>query len=154
MGSRKVVGVARSSSADDLAIDLCAAGLGVLVLLEDEGAGAFTDDEAVTIRVEGTRCVLGVVVARREGLHGVEASDGRFVDRSLGSARHHDIGLAVADGVESGDHAVVRRCAGRDRAVELGPMKPYFMEMNPAAMSAIMRGMKKGLNRGVPSPAA
>ena len=33
-------------------------------------------------------------------------------------------------------------------------MKPYFMEMKPAAMSEIMRGIKNGLNRGVPSPAA
>ncbi len=33
-------------------------------------------------------------------------------------------------------------------------MKPYFMEMNPAAMSEIMRGMKNGLNRGVIPPSA
>ncbi len=31
-------------------------------------------------------------------------------------------------------------------------MKPYFIEMKPAAMSEIMRGMKKGLNRGVLPP--
>ena len=33
-------------------------------------------------------------------------------------------------------------------------MNPYFIEMKPAAMSAIMRGMKNGLNRGVFPPSA
>src|SRR5258705_1625307 len=34
-----------------------------------------------------------------------------------------------------------------------GPMNPYLMERCPAARSGMIRGMRKGLKRGVPSPA-
>src|SRR5688572_12070204 len=44
--------------------------------------------------------------------------------------------------------------AQADTVVKFGPRKPYLMEMWPEAMSAIIFGMKKGLNRGVPSPLA
>ena len=59
----------------------------------------------------------GIVVARGKRLHGVETADTRLVDRSFRTARHHHVGLAVTDGVHGVHHAVVRRCAGRHRAV-------------------------------------
>src|ERR1700679_1519671 len=37
---------------------------------------------------------------------------------------------------------------------KFGPRKPYFIEIWPGAMSAIIFGIKNGLNRGVPSPLA
>ncbi|OPZ97639.1 MAG: hypothetical protein BWY70_01433 [Bacteroidetes bacterium ADurb.Bin408] len=36
--------------------------------------------------------------------------------------------------------------------VKLGPVKPYFMEMWPAAISDIILGMKNGLKRGISLP--
>ena len=44
--------------------------------------------------------------------------------------------------------------AQAETVVQLGPMKPYFIDMFPGAISAIIFGMKNGLKRGVPSPAA
>ena len=70
-----VEGVGGHAVADDLGEDLCAAGLGELELFEDEDAGAFADDEAVAVLVEGAAGVGGVVVAGGEGLHGGEAAD-------------------------------------------------------------------------------
>ena len=61
--------------------------------------------------------MLGIVVARRKRLHGVESADRRFVDRSLRTARNHNVGLAVADGLHGGGDAVVRRSASRHGAV-------------------------------------
>src|ERR1700759_1773812 len=37
---------------------------------------------------------------------------------------------------------------------KLGPRSPYLMEIWPGAISAIIFGIKKGLNRGEPSPLA
>ena len=37
---------------------------------------------------------------------------------------------------------------------KLGPLKPWRMEIWPAAISKIIFGIKKGLNLGVPSPKA
>ena len=53
MGSREVVSVGRSASAYDLAIDLRAARLGMLVLLQDQRTGALADYEAVAVLIEG-----------------------------------------------------------------------------------------------------
>ena len=50
-----VVGVAGKAVADDLAIDLRAAGHGVLALLEHDDAGALAHDEAVAVLVIGPR---------------------------------------------------------------------------------------------------
>ena len=38
--------------------------------------------------------------------------------------------------------------AQADVVAKLGPWKPYIIDMCPAAMSAIIFGMKKGLNFG------
>ena len=68
-----VEGVGGHAVADDFGEDLCAAGFGELELFEDEDAGAFADDEAVAVLVEGAAGVGGVVVAGGESLHGGEA---------------------------------------------------------------------------------
>ena len=70
-----VEGVGGHAVADDLGEDLRAAGFGELELFEDEDAGAFADDEAVAVLVEGAAGVGGVVVAGGEGLHGGEPAD-------------------------------------------------------------------------------
>src|SRR5688500_5525638 len=44
--------------------------------------------------------------------------------------------------------------AHADTVEKLGPIKPYFIEIHPAAISTITYGIKYGLMRGVPSPLA
>ena len=117
MGRREMVGVGRSASAHDLAVDLRPARLGVLVLLQNQRARALADHEAVAVLVERTRSVHGIVVARRKRLHGVETAHRRLVHGGFRAARDHHVGLAVADGLHGGDHAVVGRSAGRHGAV-------------------------------------
>ena len=102
-------GVGAHAVADDLGEDVGAAGLGELELFEDEDAGAFADDKAVAVLVEGAGGVRGVVVAGGEGLHGSEAADAHRRDGSLRAAGDHGVGVAalddaegVADGVRGG----------------------------------------------------
>ena len=89
----------------------------MLQLLENQRSGTLADHEAVAVLVKGTRSVLRVVVARRKRLHGVETADRRLVYGSLRTSGHHDVGLAVANGLHGGNHTVVRRCTGRNRTV-------------------------------------
>ena len=58
-----VIGVAGQAVAGDLGIDLGAARLGVLELLEHDDAGALAHDEAVAVAVIGPRGLFGRVVA-------------------------------------------------------------------------------------------
>ena len=44
--------------------------------------------------------------------------------------------------------------AQAETVAKLGPLNPYLMEISPGAMSAIILGIKKGLNRGFSPPAA
>ena len=95
---RDVIGVAREAVADDLAIDLRAAGERMLALLEDDDAGALADDEAVAVAVIGSRRLGRTVVeVGRERPAGGEARDRQPVDRRLGAAGDHDVGVAERD---------------------------------------------------------
>ena len=104
-----VEGVGGHAVADDLGENLCAAGLGELQLFHDEDAGAFADDEAVAVLVEGAAGVFGIVVAGGEGLHGGESADAHGGDGGLGASGDHGVGIAalddaegIADGVRAG----------------------------------------------------
>lgn len=39
--------------------------------------------------------------------------------------------------------------AQADTVAKFGPLKPYFIDIIPAAISVINFGMKNGLNRGI-----
>ena len=69
MGSREVMCVGRCAAAYDFAVDFRSASFCVLVLLEDQCAGALADHESVAVYVERTRSVLRIVVTGRNGLH-------------------------------------------------------------------------------------
>ena len=62
-------------------------------LLQDETAGTFTHDETVTAGTERATGLLRLIIAGRQGLHGVEASDTRLTDGSLGTTGNDDVGL-------------------------------------------------------------
>ncbi len=117
-------GVGGQAVADDLGEDLCAACFGELELFEDEDAGAFADDEAVAVLVEGAAGVGGVVVASGESSHGGESGDAEGSDGGLGAAGDHGVGVAaldeaegVADGVGAGGAGGGGGLVGAARAV-------------------------------------
>ena len=74
--------------------------------LEDEHTCAFAHDETVAAGAEGSAGTCGVIVAGREGMHGIEASHSARSDGSFCTAGHHDIGLAETDEVEGGRDGV------------------------------------------------
>ncbi len=59
--------------------------------------GAFADDEAVAILVEGPAGARRIVVSRRERAHGREAADTKWRDGRLGPAGDHHVGVAALD---------------------------------------------------------
>ena len=61
--------------------------------------------------------MLGVVVARREGLHGIETTYTRLGYCGLGSTDNHDVGLTQTKQVEGVNHAVGRRGASAHSTV-------------------------------------
>src|SRR5690606_22159016 len=67
-----VVGVGGHAAAYQLGVDLGAAGLGVLLGLEDQHGRALAHDEAVAVDGIGARGGGRVVVATRQRLHGGE----------------------------------------------------------------------------------
>ena len=81
-------------------------------------------------------------------MHGIESSDTRYGDRSFGSTRYDEIGFAQTYIVYASMRAWVED-AHADTIPKLGPRKPYIMDICPAAMSAIIFGIKNGLNRGL-----
>ena len=97
------------AGAGQLGVDVGAAGLGVLELLEHQAAGALADHEAVAAGVERPRGVRGIVVARAESAGGGEAGHADRADGRLAAAGEHHVGVAaaddaggVADGVRAG----------------------------------------------------
>ena len=101
--------VGAHAEADQLGVDLRAAPLRVLVLLEHEHAGAFAEDEAVAVLVPRARGGRGIVVAGRERARRREAADAERRDGRLRAAGDHHVGVAVLD--QPAGHA--DRSAGR-----------------------------------------
>ncbi len=116
-----VARVRRGAVAADLRVDLRAARLCVLELLEHEHRTDLAHHEAVASRVERARRALRVVVAPRERTHRAEPRDPDLVDRGLGAAAEHDVGAAEPDRVRPVADRHVRRRAGgalrRERAL-------------------------------------
>ena len=114
-----MVGVAGQAVADHFGVDLGAARLGVLQLLQHDDAGALAHHEAVAVLVVGTRGLLRLVVeggAQRAA--GGKAGNGDAADRALGSARHHHVGIVELDQPRRvADRMRAGRAGGDDRVV-------------------------------------
>mmetsp|Transcript_5005 Transcript_5005/g.20004 ORF Transcript_5005/g.20004 Transcript_5005/m.20004 type:complete len:392 (+) Transcript_5005:560-1735(+) len=96
-----VVGIAGGAVPSELAVDLRAARLGVLLRLEDEHTAAFAHDEAGAVFVEGTGSTRGIVVEGGDhGLHGREASKAERSERRLRATGDHDVRLAALEEVQ------------------------------------------------------
>src|ERR1043165_5580575 len=74
-GLGDVICVSTHSVTDNFRQDVRAAAACVLQLLQDQNAGAFTDDEAVSAFVPRTASFFGRVIADRKSAHGSKAPD-------------------------------------------------------------------------------
>ena len=101
VGLGDVVGVGGDAGAEHLGVDPGAAGLGVLLGLEHQHAGALAEHEAVAGGVPGPgdrgRVAAGVLGQRH---HVGERRHRQRVDRRLGAAGDDDVGAAEPDLVE------------------------------------------------------
>ena len=98
--------IARHSVAGDFSVDLSASRFCMLELFENQNACAFTDNEAVSINVERTARVFGIVIARRQGSHCREPPNTHWSDRSFGAAAKHGIGITALNYLEAVAHGV------------------------------------------------
>ena len=121
MGVGDAEGVGGRAVADDLAVDLGAAGLGVLQRFEDHHAGPFAQHEAVAVAVEGPRGLGGLVVAGAQGGQQVEAGHAEGMDHGVRAAGEHHVGLAAADDLDRLADRLAAGGAGR-QAVDVRPL--------------------------------
>ena len=105
---RDVVCVGALAFANHFGVYLRAARLGVLKFLEDEASCSLGHHEAVAACAERARGFRGLVVARREGVHGVESAHAACADGCLGSSADYCVGLTQADEVERVGYGVGR----------------------------------------------
>ena len=110
-----MVGVAGHAIADDFGDDIRAAALGEFERFENQHAGAFADDEAVALGVEGAAGALGFVIARGERAHGGESADAHGSDGRFGAAGDHHFRVAALDDFVGVANGVRRSRAGRGR---------------------------------------
>ena len=92
-----VVGVAAHAEPGHLAVDVGAARLGMLVLLEHQHRGAVAEHEAIPVSIPRAAGAFRVVVARGERAHGSEAGNGDGRGGLLGAAHHHHVRIAAFD---------------------------------------------------------
>ena len=124
-----MVRVVRRAVAEDLGVDLRAALLRGLELLEHEHARALAHHEAGARRVERPRRARRVLVLGDEPAHRAEAGEDQRVHARLGAAGEHRVRAAaldqlrrLADGVRAGGarrHRRVVRAAEAERDREL-----------------------------------
>ncbi len=92
-----VVGIGAHAHPGQLAVDPGAALPGVLVLLQDQDAGALAEDETIAIAVERARGRGRIVVSLGERLQGAKPPHAGHADRRFRPACDHDVGIAILD---------------------------------------------------------
>ena len=118
--------VGRDAVAEQLGVDLRAARLRVLELLEHDHRARLAHHEAVALEVERARRRLRVAVPPRDRAHRAEAGDPDARHRRLGAAADHHVGAAEPDRVEAVADRHVRRRARR----ALGEQRPLRAELH------------------------
>ena len=108
-----VIGVGRVSVAYQLGVNFRAARFGMFELLQHDDAGPFAHHETVARGVEWPGGMLGIIVARAEGIHRAEAANAYGNNGGFGSARKHRLGIAHLDGPPGFTNGVHGRGAGR-----------------------------------------
>ena len=132
--------IGRRAVADDLAVNLARAGLGVLKFLKHQHPRPFADDEAVAIAVEGPAGLRGLVVSGRQCGQQNEAGHAERMDHAVGAAREHDVGAAVADHlVGLPDRLGAGRAGGQ--AVGVGPLAPKTLARWAGRRARLLLGL-------------
>ena len=109
-----MAGVATHAVAVHFAVDAGAAGLGVLQFFEHQQPGAFAEDEAVAVAVEGATGVGRIVVPLGKRPHGGEGAQADVRQRGLAAAGDDHVGLVAADQLEGVADGVGGAGAGGD----------------------------------------
>src|SRR5690606_27423113 len=120
VGQHDVVGVAGVAAAGGDAVDLRAAGAGMLLRLQDHHRGALAEHEPVTVLVVGARRALRLVVAGRHRAHGAERRHLQGVYARLGATADHHVGAARADHVDGVADGLAAGRARADQGVRAG----------------------------------
>src|SRR6266550_5826282 len=112
--------IVRRTVADDLGVDLCAARLGQLQVLEEERPGTLAQDEPIASLVEGPRHRLQRLTrsGQAHAAHVREAGVGGLEERCLGRARDDRNDVAATDRLRAlGDVVGAGRAGGHDADV-------------------------------------
>ena len=75
----------------------------MLQLFKHHTTAAFAHNKTIAVLVERPRSRQRIVVAERQGMHGVESANACLTDTRLGTAGYHSHGLAVTNQIETGD---------------------------------------------------
>jgi len=115
---RRGIGVEAAAQPKYFRVDRRAALLGVLQFFEHQDAGAFAQDEAVALAVEGTRYLgSGPIGLAQSAQRGVGENQQR-IDSAVGAAGEHEVGVVARDQAESfADRLRAGGTGGGDRAV-------------------------------------
>src|SRR4051794_4568221 len=109
-----MVGVVGGTIAGHLCQDVRTALSCEALSLEYDGSAALRDHEAITLPVEWARCMLRVVVAGGEGLHGRESRDSDRQHTRFGAACDDRLRVAALDDLDGLADGVRAGRAGRD----------------------------------------
>jgi hypothetical protein len=110
-----VIGVAGRTPAGQLGVDRGVAAFGALQFFEHEHAASLADDKAVALGVKRAGSHFRFVVPVGDGIDEAERDHDHRVNRRVGTAGEHHVGVAAHDGVggvrDGGGRAIA---AGRD----------------------------------------
>ena len=102
----------------NFAINFRAALFRVFQFFQNQNARAFAHDKSVTIFVERTRGVFGIVVARAHRAHGAKSADADGNNRRFGTAReHHGCVARFNRAPRFADGVIRRRARGAGRKI-------------------------------------
>src|ERR1700739_1644279 len=87
----KPVSIGRRAIAGKLSADGGASLARMLSLFENQHTGTLTNQETVTLEIEGPRCLVGRVVSLREGAEQREASDTNDPHHAIGPPANHQV---------------------------------------------------------------
>ena len=97
IGSGDMSAVATDAVPVHFGVDSRAAGFCVLEFFQDQQAGAFAENKAVAVAIEGSAGFFGIVVALGQGAHGGKGAQADGRKRGLAAAGNGDVDFAVAD---------------------------------------------------------
>ena len=102
-----------STVTHDLTIDLGMTCFGMFIFLQDQDAGTFSHDKAVTFFVKRNAGAV-FVIAFAQSSHGLKSGNCQRRNGCLASAGHDDIFITVADLMESLADGIAAGCARRN----------------------------------------